>query len=160
MKFRLGLVVIFVLMAIFCSAKHSSRNWAMGPRLYAWSTAFAGLGLTGAFLARQLRRTWKSGGEAISDAEVGTKMEIVNPTKFFGWVVALAAAIWLLGFEVSIFLFVLSYIKLHRGSWLLSISVAMLVALIAWGLFDKLLNLAWVSGVVPQRMGFSDWWRN
>lgn len=149
MKLRLGLVVIFVLMAIFVSAIVSSRSWAIGPRLYAWSASFAGLGLTGSFLTRQLRRRWKSSGESAFLAEVGTKIEIRNAIEFFGWIVALGAAIWLFGFEISIFLFVLSYIKLHRGSWLLSIGVATLVALIAWGLFDKLLNLAWVSGVVP-----------
>jgi hypothetical protein len=150
MKLRLELLVIFILIVAFCFAIVSSYNWEIGPQLYAWSTSLAGLGLTSAFFIRQVRSRCKSGG--IAKIGIETKTEIAKSIKFFGWVIALTVTIWLFGFEVSIFLFVLSYVKLHRGSWLVSITVSMLVALTVCGLFDKVLNLAWVSGFVPQIM--------
>ncbi|HEX7474497.1 MAG TPA: tripartite tricarboxylate transporter TctB family protein [Dehalococcoidales bacterium] len=148
------MIAVVALVAVFCFAIASSRSWAMGPRLYAWSASILGLGLTSIFLIRQIQAAQKKGDITTTEGGMIVKRKVGTEIQFFVWIVAFAAAIWLFGFEFSVFLFILSYVRLHHGSWLLSAGTGISMALIIWGIFTKLLNFTWISGLVPRWMGF------
>jgi hypothetical protein len=64
-----------------------------------------------------------------------------------GWIFAFFAAILLLGFSISVPLFVFLYLKLQgRESWTLSIGFAAAAWGFFYGLFDRLLHLPFPQG--------------
>jgi len=64
-----------------------------------------------------------------------------------GWIFGLLAAIVLLGFSISVPLFVFLYLKLQgKESWILSVVLAAVAWVFFYGLFDQLLHLPFPQG--------------
>lgn len=150
MKSILKLMVVFVFTAFFCFCMVTARGWPDAVRWYAWIISIPGFVLMSLFFIQQLLRMRKNRVETPSEEKVSVGKEMT----FFGWVVAFVGATWLFGIEVSSLLFVFSYLKLNRGSWLLSISLTALVALIVSGVLSRVLEVSLIEGVVPQWLGF------
>jgi hypothetical protein len=63
------------------------------------------------------------------------------------WVIGLFLAIWLLGFMVTIPLFILAYMKSHGIRWLAAITFAVIVTALSYGVFELLLRVELYRGL-------------
>lgn len=67
----------------------------------------------------------------------------------FSWIFGFFGGIWLLGFSLSIPLFVFLYLKVYSGEgWVLSLGLASAAWLLFFGLFDRLLHLPFPEGMI------------
>lgn len=64
------------------------------------------------------------------------------------WVFGLLLGLWLIGFYMSIPIFVFAYLMRHGESWKLSGILGAIMAVVVWGLFHELLNLPFPEGVL------------
>lgn len=67
----------------------------------------------------------------------------------FFWIVGFLIGIWLLGFSLSIPLFVFLYLRVYsKEGWALSLILASAAWLLFFGLFDRLLHLPFPEGIL------------
>ena len=63
--------------------------------------------------------------------------------KIWGWLLCMYALVHLIGFPAAVPLFVLAYIKIYGGGWMLALTLAS----VAWGfvhiVFDRVLHVPW-----------------
>jgi len=79
------------------------------------------------------------------DAGTARRQSVV----YFAWLLAFLAAIWLVGFIPAIAIFVFAYMCLGFGEPALhSLGFAAATALLAWGLFDRVLAVAWPASLL------------
>ena len=75
----------------------------------------------------------------------------------FGWLFGLFAAIYILGYPISIFLFVLLFLKSHGRSWMASISSAVVTAGVIYLLFVVVLKIPLFQGIVFEGFSMEHW---
>ncbi|HEY4891347.1 MAG TPA: tripartite tricarboxylate transporter permease, partial [Reyranella sp.] len=79
------------------------------------------------------------------DAGTARRQSVV----YFAWLLAFLAAIWLVGFIPAIAIFVFAYMCLGFGEPVLhSLGFAAATTLLAWGLFDRVLAVAWPASLL------------
>lgn len=65
----------------------------------------------------------------------------------FAWIFGFLVSIWLLGFSLSVPIFVFLYLKVRsREGWILSLLLTGAAWLLFWRLFDRLLHLPFPEG--------------
>ena len=102
-------------------------------------------------LVRELRAGVKAQPETEADPEAvlaGTKQEFYRYLVGLGWMAALAAGIYLVGFLIAVPLFVVAYLKLNSRRWLISIGMAAAVAIFIYGIFVVVLRVDLYPGLV------------
>ena len=102
-------------------------------------------------LARELMASVKSNQEIEAEsekAEAGTKGELHRYILGFGWMAALAAGIYLVGFLIAVPLFVIAYLKLNSRRWLISIGMAAAMAIFIYGIFVVVLRVDLYPGLI------------
>ena len=161
MNSKLGVMLAFLLIAVFCLTIISSWGWSGGPRLYVWIISFSGLVLISTFVAQQLVQMRKAGPEVASQrrklldstdpaSKVG-RPEII----FFSWMFGLLAMTWLLGFEVSALLFTFLYLKLKASqSWKMSLTLTAATGILLLGILGRFFHLAWPDAAIRTWLGF------
>jgi putative tricarboxylic transport membrane protein len=91
------------------------------------------------------------GGVGAKAVELGVDPATARRLAFvyFAWLAVFLLGIWLVGFIPAIALFVFAYMCLGFGepAWR-SLIFAVATALLAWGLFDRLLAVAWPASVL------------
>ncbi len=85
--------------------------------------------------------------------EVGSSLggENVKPIKYFaqfGWMLGLLLGIYLVGFLISVPLFILTYLKVNKRGWLASIVGAAITTLIIYLVFVVVLQVILFPGVL------------
>jgi hypothetical protein len=135
-------------------------------RLFPWAIGIPALALA----VRQLLADWRS---ARANAEPGDvtryagvldipvdrtippQVMLRHTIKTAGWIIAFACGIWLLGFLVSIPLFVFLYLVYEaQARKLVGLVIAGLTFLFVWGMFDWLMHLAWPEAALFTLLGF------
>ena len=77
------------------------------------------------------------------------KVELRRTVIFFGWFIAGAVAIWLLGIVIALPLLVLLYTLIEgRERWITSLMMTACTYLLIWGLFEYMLETRWPSGLL------------
>ncbi|MBI2853943.1 MAG: tripartite tricarboxylate transporter TctB family protein [Chloroflexi bacterium] len=71
-----------------------------------------------------------------------------------GWIMAFALGIWLVGFLVAIPLFILTYMKRHGTMWLISVAFAVLIPLIIYSVFQRVLHISLYQGLIFALLGY------
>ena len=73
----------------------------------------------------------------------------VQSTYYFAWLLAFLAAIWLIGFLPAIAIFVFAYMHIgFREPLAQSAAFAAGTVLLCWGLFDRILSVAWPGSLL------------
>jgi hypothetical protein len=89
------------------------------------------------------------------DRSIPPQVMLRHTIKTAAWIIAFACGIWLLGFLVSIPLFVFSYLVYEaQARKLVGLVIAGLTFLFVWGMFDQLMHLAWPEAVLFTLLGF------
>lgn len=102
-------------------------------------------------LRKELLSVAKDKKEATAEAEnakVGTEHELRRYLQMGGWMVALAAGIYVLGFLIAVPLFIITYLKLNNRGWLISIGVAGAMEAFIYGVFVFGLRIDLYPGVI------------
>jgi hypothetical protein len=129
-------------------------------RLFPWAIGIPALALA----LRQLFTDWRSAGanpeqgEAARyagvldipvDRTISPEVMLRHTLKTANWIIAFACGIWLLGFLVTIPLFVFFYlVREAQARKPVALVVAGLTFLFVWGMFDQLMHLAWPEAAV------------
>ena len=104
--------------------------------------------LAAAALVREILHTRRvATSEAIGTAEGGALI-IRRHLTAYSWLLGYFLAIYLFGFLAAIVILVLAYMRTHGGRWRAAISLAILLPVIAFILFDLLLNIDLYTGIV------------
>ena len=135
-------------------------------RLFPWAIGIPALALA----VRQLLADWRSAGANAEPGDVTRYAGVLDipvdrttppqvmlrhTIKTAGWIIAFACGIWLLGFLVSIPLFVFLYLAYEaQARKLVGLVIAGLTFLFVWGMFDWLMHLAWPEAALFTLLGF------
>jgi len=91
------------------------------------------------------------GGVAVKHVDLGIDPATarIQSTVYFGWLLAFLAGIWLVGFLPAIAIFVFAYMHLgFREPMSHSAGYAAATVLLCWGLFDRVLSVAWPGSLL------------
>lgn len=151
-----GGVFSLALSFVLFGAVLSARAWPGEARLFPWAIGLPALLLSilqtvAAFFTRS-----SQGGDEMGimdlpvDSELPGAIVLRRAASIFAWVLGLFLAVWLLGFIVSVPLFVFSYLILQgREKWLLALSYVAIVSLFFLGVFHYFLSIPWPPGIIP-----------
>ncbi len=160
MRFRTnpGALFTLLILLIFFGGVFTARQWQFQARLFPWTIGIPALLLCIAQLATDLFRTTESENSddvrGLMDLPVdrGIPVSVVvrRAINSFGWVIGFMLVIWLIGFIISVPLFVLLYllIQAREKLWVaLVYTGSMLIFLL--GVFHQVLHIPWPPGVFP-----------
>lgn len=116
--------------------------------------------LTAIELAREIRDGRGNKGESLQQEQ---NSEAVTPDEkgrlgaIYGWMFGFFAAIYILGFPISIFLFVLLFQRLHGRGWMISLFSAVVTAGAIYLLFVVILKQELFQGIVFEGFSIEHW---
>jgi len=159
MKFRAnpGAFLTFLILAVFFAAVYTAGQWQYQARLFPWAIGIPAVLLCVIQLGLDLFRIGDSADaddltglmDLPVDRGVPVSVVVRRATNSFGWIGGFFFVIWIVGFIITVPLFVFFYLTIHAREKL-SVSLiytgAMLVFLL--GLFHYILHIPWPAGVV------------
>ncbi len=165
-KFNFAALFTLVFFAIFALLVFTARDWQIQARMFPWAIGVPVLILT----SIQLFKDFFVREEASADDQLGfmdlpvdrsvpVSTVISRAANTFGWILGLFATIFLIGFVVSVPLFVLLYLTLQAREkpWIaVAYSVGMLAFIV--GVFHVILSVPWPEGIFPQFEAFVLQW--
>jgi len=157
-RFNPGALFTLLILLIFFGGVFTARQWQFQARLFPWTIGIPALLLCVAQLAMDLFRTTESdNSDDVSglmdlpvDRSVPVSVVVHRAVNSFGWIIGFMLVIWLIGFIISVPLFVLLYllIQAREKLWVsLVYTGAMLIFLL--GVFHQVLHIPWPPGVFP-----------
>jgi hypothetical protein len=148
----------FFLIVVSGFAIFFALGWSFKTKLFPLSVSIPLLFLATAQLLMTLFGKGETGSGAAMDIDFTTDVppEIVRRrvVGIFAWIVSFIALVYLLGFPVTVPLFIFLFLKFQSGvSWLQSI----LLTAITWGgfhlLFQKLVHIQFEAGAIQTWLG-------
>jgi hypothetical protein len=87
--------------------------------------------------------------DEVYNVKLEKKVEVRRTLLFFGWFIAGALGIWLLGIVIALPVLVLLYTLIEgRETWTTSLVMTACTYLLIWGLFEYMLETRWPSGLL------------
>ncbi|MDE0034240.1 MAG: tripartite tricarboxylate transporter permease [Deltaproteobacteria bacterium] len=160
-RFHLSLPAVFSLaiLVLVLSGVVTARGWPDQARLFPLVVGLSAAGMCAAQLFLDLFRVSEGGSARIMDleAERGVPGQLIarRAADIFGWILGLLASIWVIGFLLSVPLFMWLYLALRaRAGWRLSFGYTALALAVLLGVFHYTLHIPWPQGVVagPQEV--------
>ena len=160
-RFHLGVPVLFTLaiLLLVLAGVVTARGWPAQARLFPLVVGLAAAGMCAAQLFLDLFRVPGKGAGRIMDleAETGVPGRVVarRAADIFGWILGLLTSIWVIGFLLTVPLFMWLYLALRgRAGWRLCLGYTALALAVLLGVFHYTLHIPWPQGVVagPQEV--------
>jgi hypothetical protein len=159
MNLAISAIFTLVITVLVAAGLYTSREWSLQARLFPWTIGIPALGLCLIQLFMDLWKAVKPGSEAVDDdqgimdlkvdKDVAPALVVRRAANIFAWITGLFAAIWLVGFLVSIPLFILFYMRFQsRETWLSSLAWTAVTAGFIIGLFHYILRVPWSYPVI------------
>lgn len=157
MRIRLTIILNLLLLLVFSYAAISAWDWPYATRLFVWAMAVPALLCLLAQLVIDLRQGIQppqldnvlETADLPVDRSIPTALVVQRGLNFLAWLLGLFAAIWLLGFQPALPLFMILYLAIMaRAGWRLSLGLTVLVAAVQLVLFEQLLQIEWPEGIL------------
>jgi hypothetical protein len=165
MRHPINLIFTLVITVLFLAGLYTSREWSIQARLFPWTIGLPALGLCLTQLLMDLWKARKGQPEPTADdqrimdlavdRDVPNQIVVRRATTLFAWILGLFTSIWLVGFLISLPLFVLSYLRLQsRETWRMSLAWTCCTVAFTIGLFHYILRAPWPYPVIgwPQEL--------
>ena len=146
----------YFLFFVFLAATVAGWSWPYIAKLMpVYVAAIPGLILIIAQLARdafgKAPAAETTGGsidmDEVYDVKLEKSVEVRRTLIFFGWFIAGAVGIWLLGIVIALPVLVLLYTLIEgKESWITSLMMTVGTYLLIWGLFEYMLETRWPAG--------------
>jgi hypothetical protein len=151
-----------VIVWVFLWAILESRGWSFEAKLFPWIVAFPMLFLALIQLAFDVRGRSKqtvSRGDGSRDSELvaltAEESDLLpavvraRTASILAWILGFFASVWLIGFSLSVVLFLFLYLKLESGeSWGTAVVLTLIGSLFFYGLFERALHLPLPQGQI------------
>jgi hypothetical protein len=159
MNLAISAIFTLIITVLVAAGLYTSWEWSLQARLFPWTIGIPALALCLIQLFMDLRKLAKPGLQAIDDdqgimdlrvdKDVAPALVVRRATNIFAWISGLFASIWLVGFLVSIPLFILFYMRFQSRESLLS-SLAWTAVTVGFiiGLFHYILRVPWSYPVI------------
>jgi len=161
LRFRLnpGAILTLVIFAAFGFGVWDAGEWAIQARLFPWAIGIPVLFLCAGQLFGDLFQ--RGSPEEMDDlrgamdlpVDRTVPMSVVakRAANIFVWILGLFAGVWLVGFVLSVPLFVFLYLKFQGEEKLrVALTSGACMLLLIVGVFHLVLNVPWPDGVFPQ----------
>jgi hypothetical protein len=140
-------------------------QWSWDTRLFPWAIGIPAILLALCQLVLDLKgfpRTGDGGGgpapqimDITTDKSIPKEMVRRNTAVAFGWILAFVATIWLVGFLIAGPLFIFFYLWYQaRATPKVSATIAGLMAIFIWGLFDQIMHVNWPEALILSLLGY------
>ena len=150
---RIGdIMFLGVVMAAFTYAALHAMGWVPRAAMVVYFVAGTGLliGVSQVALNLLALRTRNTAPSA-EPAEV--RLELRRTLEVAGWLLALAAGVYLVGFHITIGLFPFLYIRIYGGSWRAALFLTCIAEAFVVGVFDLLLAVLWPRPYLFELLG-------
>jgi TctA family transporter len=160
-QLRFGASAAFTLaiIAFIATAILLSSEWPAAAKPVPLTACFMALAAAGLNLINELFGQEQSlamrgnvdGGVAVRHIDLGVEPAVARrqSTYYFTWLTAFLLGIWLIGFLPAIAIFVFAYMCLGFGERAIhSLGFAAATVLLCWGLFDRILSVAWPASLL------------
>ncbi len=165
MKFRAnpGAILTLLILAVFFGGVYTAGQWQYQARLFPWSIGIPALLLCVVQLGLDLFRIGDSADgddragmmDLPVDRGVPVSVVVHRAANTFGWIGGFFFVIWLVGFIITVPLFVFFYLTIQAKEKL-SVSLiytgCMLIFLL--GLFHYILHIPWPAGLIEGPQDF------
>ncbi len=160
MRFRFNPGSLFTLpiLLLFLGGVVTARQWEFQARLFPWVIGIPALALCVSQLAMDLFWAQRSDDpddvrglmDLPVDRSVPVSVVVLRAINTFGWIVGFFVVIWLIGFIISVPLFVLLYLTIQaREKLWISLVYTGVILIFLIGLFHQILHVPWPPGVIP-----------
>lgn len=156
---RSGRVLFCVfLMIVSGGAIFMARDWPFNAALFPLAVSFPLLLLAGGHLILLLNRKEETTESAAVDLEFTSELAPAEQRRrviaMFGWIAGFIASVFLIGFPLTVPLFILFYLRCSSAiGWLGAAAAAALTWAVFYGLFQKLVHLQFEQGALQAWFG-------
>lgn len=134
-------------------------DWPLRASIIVLVLGSIGVVLVATQLALDLTRSEHAGGDQTPALELPSFTD--DDTSFtrrgifeiWAWLIGLLLTVLLIGLPLALCLFVFLYAKLYGSSWVLSISLAFIIALFEYGIYDRIMHVYWPEPLLWQLFG-------
>ncbi len=158
-----GALFTFLMLLLFVGGVYTARHWELQARLFPWVIGIPALLLCLGQLAMDLFQAESSDNSDIVtgfmdlpvDRGVPVSVVIRRAVNFFGWIFGFFVMIWLVGFILSVPIFVFLYLFVQaRETFRVSLIYTGAMLLFLIGVFHLVLHIPWPPGVIsaPQEL--------
>ncbi len=159
MKFRAnpGAFLTFLILAVFFGAVYTAGQWQYQARMFPWTIGIPAMLLCVVQLGLDLFRIGDSADaddltglmDLPVDRGVPVSVVVRRAANTFGWIGGFFFVIWIVGFIITVPLFVFFYLTIQAREKL-SVSLIYMGAMLFFllGLFHYILHIPWPAGVV------------
>jgi hypothetical protein len=168
MKFKADPGVFFTLIVLLICflGVFTARQWQFQARLFPWTIGIPAFLFCVAQLALDIFRSKASDDpedvrglmDLPVDSSVPVLVVVQRAANIFGWILGFFAAIWLIGFVISVPLFIILYLGLQAGEKMsVTLIYAGVMLLFLLVVFHYVLHIPWPAGVIsaPEEWIFS-----
>ena len=144
---------IAALGVVFAYTLWQTYNWSEDGARLPRVVVIAGLALVGVYLLKHLATAASGGGRIMDIGRTVTgddrRVLLLRTAKALGTTIGLVAAIWLVGFQISLPLYVGLYLLVFgRVHWVVAAAWGVLFVALIYLFFDKVICIPWIDPVL------------
>ncbi len=155
MKLRANPAALFtvVVLLLMVGLVVTAKQWQYQARLFPWTIGIPTMLLCFLQLGLDLFRG-KNGDVAGMmdlpvDRSVPAAVVIKRAVNIFGWIFGLYLSIWIIGFILSVPVFLLLYLSLQADeSWKVAVIYMLVMLVFMIGVFEMVLHIPWPPGLI------------
>lgn len=160
LKANPGALFTTVILLLMLGLVMSAKQWQYQARLFPWAIGIPTLLLCFLQLGLDLFKTQGDKDPAGMmdlpvDRSVPVAVVIKRAVNIFSWIFGLYLSIWLIGFIISVPLFLLLYLSIQaRESWNVIITYTIVMFVFLIGVFEMVLHIPWPPGIFDGPQAF------